>query len=667
MTFVNFLKRWMYRYINKIYFYLPWGDDDFSAANADEVKIKIKPVTQIRNGSYRPNKDSETARQYFYPSTAEWKPTGKVPIYKRYIEGIGEDSSKGCNYRLYKKVDDEYIAVSKDGTLDKADVKPLSSNTTTYTLTQGEYYYKEYIASEGDVLVFDCLRLKIFYKSNYYERDPNIIYDYEPKMLNELDPKLFIQYEVQDKTIHETFPEYITYLDKDKPDAEKQKVFTWEIRHLPRLVRTYVKYKQVEEQFTISPGDGVKNLYSGSSFAPGAVPSEKQPGEAQKDLSTQNSYHKVVPELYKITYMGREYQGTEKNILTVSPDNPNIYNKWCYINFLGQENTSSTITASTAHYRSYKGSLHIKPPYYKGNKALVYNDVVCATSYIALWTTYQQTNSQKKELNYGHIYAGEEYGKLGFNPPPGGQWVSVPGLRLETNDTYHYSSPDMKVQYSGFKPEAAKFSEQPLLNGTLYQFTLDTIKCQGLAHWSPRNGTPIERLPKDTVSIKPATHSAGYACAEDLAHIPAWISQFVTKDKDNPDGFTPPGGGVNVHQYYSVAIYENEEYDDVMKYDYKTYPSFTDIENPLYPQMSLWSRKAEQYDNVPTEFYPNLSEVEKYKWGCGVAVVISRQSRAAYKQWKPSTELFQSYDNYSIDYDAAEEAKKQSINEETSE
>lgn len=664
MTVQSFMKRWVMRYIYKPYFYLPWGGNV-----ASQIKIEIKPMSCIWAGGYSPNQMSEIQRQYFYPKYNEWQPTGDIQIYEKYISGFDrKEITLGCNYRLYKYDNEQnkYIAVKPNGKLDIDDTSPLQKDTVTFNLDFGEYYYKEYVAGEGDVLWFDCLKLVILQKADKYQIYPGVIRDYPDEMLASSNPSYFIQYEDQAHQMHETFPEYLKYLDGLKPEKERNGgIFSWEIKHLPRLVRTYVGYKREKEAFSLAKLPEEAPTGHGVSWGITRTYPDPQPGSAQNDkIAANNPYNKIIPELKRVTFMGLD---TGARISTTNISNK-VYSeskkklvlptKTAVINFERGEYVGSIVIAGTSITHYFKDYYEISAPENKANKTIKVNNAVLGSGYIALWQEYQNSDnfSYQEEIGFGNLYRGEQYGfgSIGATSSvPGGHFYVYPGYTVTTNDTYkidqRFDEPNdhWEIGYmscDGFDSDPVDYDYEGFLDDSILNFNIKTKPAVGTIVYSlprmhPEKTELVERIGK------------GFACAEDCAQFAGWAAKEVTKDGDNPDGFMPASIFSSSAQY-RVTIYENDYVDDITKYEFKCYPEVVDMEHPLFPSDSIHDRKSrEDYDYFHYEEYPKLEEVKDFTHGCGAAVIISRQSRRAYKQWFQVNEMFETNDNYTIDYD----------------
>lgn len=654
-------RRWVLSKINPILFYVPLGNK--AEAPKDKAHIVISPRTQIEMRTFNPYPsipDKSVPFYSFYPKKEDTIATGSLKKYKAFLD-LGEEKKNliptyGCCYRIYKKEYNKetqemaYISVMSNGDLDLEDsFDSLHFNEKNFYLPEGEYYYYEEVSSEGDMIFFDTLKILIFKKDENYHENSSIIKDYSEEETPQDPEMLYIQYKSLDDNLwHETFNGYKGYIYKERSsnsslaleDSEQKKSeFKYFIYHKPKTIKTYTRFKEVQETFESATKNGVERygewaIWTLWKVGPMGKNGDTSQGISPSDTIVSNYMYRIVPEVYKVKVMDKEVSAMSE--IDIQRTGSQTYN-WI-LSFIYNSWTATAGMFDTVGYclQRYDITFPSKESY----KAILLCGVPVSQSYIMSYSQYQLSGfSHSYQDQYGHLY------------------TSISPKGTSGSDTSNLQEPKYNVgvgvavlrggeaRGEGEKVNVFGRTENTLgpnvitktsqLNGTIYNVEAKTGVHTSHITWHDRYGNSDDY----TVTVEPKDTAISYASAEDCAYFAMRAAKAISAqyDTDNPGGYCAYMCDTNAsHCFYDITCWEDNNENPVIV-DTQVY----NIDTAYFPSKPLYERK-----NGEDHVYWRWDQVKDLKEGCGASVLFTRQTRSFYKQWTGKQDSFEVKDTY---------------------
>ena len=699
MTVKDLLRRWVLKTCSPILFYIPGGTTS-PKEKKDKARITFTPLSQVDIKYFYPypkNYDIEIAYYTIIVGKENAKHCGTLPFYDTTTSGKKHDSM-GCRYRIYRKVPEtgEYIAVTKDGEDDPQEKEKLLKNQQTVYLPEGEYYFREFIASEGDKLFFETLKILVFKKGEDYEEPNNIIKDYREEDLPPIEERadlLYIQYKnLFDNEIHETFNNFKRYSGKTGADqvlppdapAEDGQYFNYYIYHEPKMLKVYIEFENNTETYSeIKEGPYIKDsliAYWGPLWTTGPIGKaiidgqEIGDGEVTKgDEVHQNDIHKICPKITKVMLMDKDISSlVSSKVETRSPE----LELYCGLNFLVNGTEGTEVSSDFGYCQSKK--LVYKDCAQKtwkiGNVDLGKNQYAIAYS-----DRYINGFSHFTDDLYGNIYVSGEPGSVGshnadnrFNPTQDIAWGAYitrnnEASRINEDGIREYS----RMEYAG-PPLAQNEVEYSVGKSIVEVKATSTNTGNAIYTWSkakpgarhrpdyPKNGT--ERYAGGVEDTE--LGGTGYVSVGDCSHYATASLRYCSKiDKDTIDSgyingwaplmtasWTPDGNSYDA--FWRIWCYEDDDGNIVKSNTEAFNMDFAPgLSTPLYE-----FKRQQLKDDSELHFCQDLKELKKLSdqgisatKGFATAIIFTRSLRSTYmEQTGKQDEYFSTPRTYDI-------------------
>lgn len=689
MTVKDLLRRWVLKTCSPILFYVPGSAEK---KPDDKARITFSPVSQVDMRYFYPqpkNYDMEIPYYVIITGKENAKPCGTLSVYKTNTSGESH-KSLGCRYRIYKKIQEtgEYIAVTKNGEDDPQEKEKLLSNEQTVYLPEGEYYFREFIASEGDKLFFETLKILIFKKNEDYEESEEIIKDYTEEDLppeEERKDLLYIQYKnLFDDEIHETFNNFKRYsgskgadqvLPQDAP-AEDGQYFHYYIYHEPKLLKVYIEFENNTETFQDIVDESYTKqsliAYWGPEWTTGPVGRFRLPdGTIINERGTltdttqvlPNPIHKICPKITKVMLIDKDIT----NIVTSSKETRKEAEKfYCGLGFLVNGTEGVEVSADFGYCKC--ANLLYKD--YAQN-AWKIGKVNLGIEQYAIAYSERNINGFSHIIDdpYGNIYVKGAPGQVGshssdnkFNPTQDVTW----GAYIVRNTTATGFGIDDKGEE---KKQSTYYSNNggtdPAQTDITYSIGNSIVEVKTTstfaktANYSWRKARAGARHYQDYPKSGDITLSGGiedqenggrgFASVADCSHYATASLHYCSKlDKDTIDsGYTngwapfmtadwvsgPSGNAYGA--YWRIWCYEDSN-GEIIRSSSETFNSdfCPDLATPLY-----WFKYQQLKNNSDLHFCPELPELQKLKEqgitaekGFGAAVIFTRSQRSTYME-----------------------------------
>lgn len=619
MTVKEFMHRWILGCTNKPLFYLPF--------HRSLGKVIIEPMSHIYERMF-------DNKQFFVPYCDQSQLTGTI-----YLQKSGERiPTKGCEYRIYKKVKTssgkyKYISVLENGILDPDEKADMFKNKVELNLPAGTYYYKEFISGEGDILHFDIEKFTV--KANEIT---NLIIDHEPKLV-----QTFLKFTRKE----ESFRIDRTSGGESDPDGYGEfgeNITYWGVHVLfaPTFTRSFTigtTHDNHQEEIVFDLRNDL-NVKTG--------------GLTQRIKHNPNE--KIIPEFTRIVYMGKDFSDHLHQHEVYNDSTRKVWFNLSRQKYVG----SGSVGSDYNNYYTDFYNINLLN-YTKCNPDWYYDDILIHTGYMMLYHDYQIFN---KSSSYNSLYNKEEYN----NPNASidlttktyqGFYIQTRSLKLAKN----YSLD--KYSYYGHLPVSCCISEENeyagggiyILEVTSpiwksmeihkayelnqwwdYAYNIDvkqgreTYYCEEHHKYETRyflEGNTIPQPQLVDTTMTETEHGGGvargYAAAEDIGGASMWICKAVTEsDPDTNGGYSPPYAAPNLGLYFTVTLYYNE--DGTYYTVPQTYSLYQDL---LFPEISphVYKQKKNQY------VYSQLDKFKDCVETCNCAVVFVRQTREHYRDW----------------------------------
>lgn len=615
------------------FFYLPY--------KMRRGNIVINPVTHIHDKRFG-------SKQFFVPYMDNPHTTGEITIY----QGGSQDElpTEGCEYRIYRKITHndgsfEYISVDQNGAFDESETQPMFKNKQTFNLPTGTYYYKEFISAEGDILHFKPVKFVVTNADVGATEPREIIIDHEPKLA-----KCYIKY----KETIDTFKFEADDVSGKNPTS-------------PPNGHGYWGYTAT----SFSGGIELLKDYSTSDFLIGTTDDNESvkyyfyptngSGDVDEQVCMSNPVHKIVPEIYEIKYMGRDYS----NLLNTKPS---LNEEERHIFYNDSGNISGTTPWGSYIQYYFNNFTRIKLDNgTRSNPDLYIGDVLVSTGHVMLYSEYQRFGKLRDE-DTDYLYFGESYSSgtgnqnnqteiyqgyvvvssnllihRGGNPFTDFIYNYIPQKNVEVKDkcdTYVSGG----IYLLGMKTPKYKYKLKKIIydGNDSYWYNIDKTQgteeffCEKHARMETRyfikdNEIEPPNVVETTESVMEygGNTALGYACAEDCGGAAMWACKLITsEDPDTEGGFQPRYTAPDTPLYFTITLYEKGD-------EYCTVPRYYDAQDGLlFPQISPHERKQEECMTV----YNLLDAHKGYERACNVATVFVRQTRDNYASWFGATE-----------------------------
>ena len=697
MTVKDLLRRWVLKTCSPILFYVPGGAEKKSD---DKARIIFSPVSQVDMRYFYPipkNYDIEIPYYVIITGKENAKPCGTLSVYKTTTSGESHESL-GCRYRIYKKIQEtgEYIAVTKNGEDDPQEKEKLLSNEQTVYLPEGEYYFREFIASEGDKLFFETLKILIFKKNEEYKESEEIIKDYTEEDLPPVEERkdlLYIQYKnLFDDEIHETFNNFKRYSGSKGADqvlppdalAEDGQYFHYYIYHEPKLLKVYIEFENNTETFSEIKDESYTKqsliAYWGAEWTTGPIgkftlPDGTQIGDGHlnaNDEVIENKTHKICPKITKVMLMDKDISyliSSEKETRKQSED------FYCGLNFLVNGTEGTEIAADFGYCRCVKLS-------YKdyGQNIWKIGNVNLGNGQYAIAYSERNINgfSHFADDPYGIIYVSGNPGPVGshnsdnrFNPVQDITWGAC--ITRNTKATNRTGSEYSEIRHTEWPSAYTDITysignsivEIKATSTTIGEATYQWQKEGPGARWDP--DYPASGIQVFSGGIEDQENGGrGFASVADCSHYATASLRYCSKlDKDTvdsgyPNGWAPmmtadwvSGPGGNAYgAYWRIWCYEDSN-GEIIRSSSETFNMdfCPDLATPLY-QFKYQQLK----DDSDLHFCPELSELQELadqgivaEKGFGAAVIFTRSQRSTYmEQTGKQDEYFSTPRTYNI-------------------
>lgn len=706
MTVKDLLRRWVLKTCSPILFYIPGGA---TSQKKDKARITFTPLSQVDISYFYPlGRKNEVQVAYYTVIVGKEnaKQCGTLPFYESITTGKKYDSL-GCRYRIYKKVQEtgEYIAVTKNGEDDPQEKEKLLKNQQTVYLPEGEYYFREFIASEGDKLFFETLKILIFKKSEDYEESEKIIKDYTEEDLppeEERKDLLYIQYKnLYDNEIHETFNNFKRYsgntgadqvLPPDAP-AEEGQYFNYYIYHEPKMLKVYIEFENNTETFQDIVDESYTKqsliAYWGPEWTTGPVGRFKLPdGTIINERGTltdmtqvlPNPIHKICPKITKVMLMDKDIT----NIVTSSKETRKEAEKfYCGLGFLVNGTEGVEVSADFGYCKC--ANLLYKD--YAQN-AWKIGKVNLGIEQYAIAYSERNINGFSHIVDdpYGNIYVKGAPGQVGshssdnkFNPIQDVTW----GAYIVRNTTATGFGIDEKGEE---KEQSTYYSNNggtdPAQTDITYSIGNSIVEVKTTstfaktANYSWRKARAGARHYQDYPKSGDITLSGGvedkenggrgFASVGDCSHYATVSLKYCSKmDKDTVDsgypvGWAPydtaswqPGSeGNGLGAFWRMWCYEDDD-NNIIKSNTETFDiDFSpDLATPLY-----WFKYLQLKENSDLHFCQDLKDLKDLEdsgkfatKGFAAAIIFTRSLRSTYmEQTGKSDEYFSTPRTYNI-------------------
>lgn len=673
MTVKDLLRRWVLKTCSPILFYVPGGATT-PKEKKDKARITFTPLSQVDMKYFYPqpkNYDIEIAYYTIIVGKENAKHCGTLPFYDTTTSGEKHDS-KGCRYRIYKKVQEtgEYIAVTKDGEDDPQEKEKLLKNQQTVYLPEGEYYFREFIASEGDKLFFETLKILIFKKDENYEEPSDIIKDYREEDLPPIEERtdlLYIQYKnLFDNEIHETFNNFKRYsgntgadqvLPPDAP-AEDGQYFNYYIYHEPKMLKVYIEFENNTETFSETKDESYtkQSLTYTTVWTTGPVGKFEELGIGDgnlegKDIVKENFIHKICPKITKVMLVDKDVT----NLVTSEKETRQTPEElYCGLNFLVNGTEGTYISADFGYCRCIK--LVYKD--YAQNKWKI-GRVGFGNSQYAIAYSERNINgfSHFADDPYGNIYVSGNPEPVGshnsdnrFNPAQDVAWGAyiIRNTKAINNTGSEYS----KILYEG--PEVANNEVELFINNSIVQVKAGSTTTGGAtyqwqkekpgARWDPSYPASGVEIYSGGIEDQ-EVGGRGFASVGDCSHYATASLRYCSKmDEDTvasgyPNGLAPmmtadwqPNGNA-YGAYWRIWCYEDDE-GNIIKSNTETFNmDFSpDLATPLY-----WFKNRQLKNDSDLHFCPDLKDLKELEdqgiyasKGFAAAIIFTRSLRSTY-------------------------------------
>ena len=704
MTVKDLLRRWVLKTCSPILFYIPGGKKP-----DDKARIIFSPVSQVDIRYFYPypkNQDIEIPYYVVVAGKENAKPCGRLSIYETTTSGATRESL-GCRYRIYKKIQEtgEYIAVTKNGEDDPQEKEKLLKNQQTVYLPEGEYYFREFIASEGDKLFFETLKILIFKKGEGHEEQNDVIKDYREEDLppeEEREKLLYIQYKnLFDNEIHETFDGFKRYSGKPgaeqvlPPDApaEDGQYFSYYIYHEPKMLKVYIEFENNTETFQDIVDESYTKqsliAYWGAEWTTGPVGRFRLPdGTIINEKGTltdttqvlSNPIHKICPKITKVMLMDENIT----NIVTSSKETRKEAEKfYCGLGFLVNGTEGVDVSADFGYckcanllYKDY------------AQKVWKIGNVGFGVEQYAIAYSERNINGFSHFFDdpYGNIYVQGAPGPVGshssdnrFNPAQDVTW----GAYIVRNTTATGFGLDEKGEE---KEQSTYYSNNGGTNPAQTDITYSignsivevktTSTLAKTANYSWRKAKPGARWDPSYPQSGDITLSGGvedkdfggvgFASVSDCSHYATASLRYCSKmDKDTvasgyPNGWAPmmtadwvSGPSGNAYgAYWRMWCYEDDE-ENIIKSNTETFNMdfAPDLATPLY-----WFKHQQLKNNSDLHFCPDLKDLKELadqgiyaEKAFAAAIIFTRSLRSTYmEQTGKSDEYFSTPRTYDI-------------------
>lgn len=638
----EFCKRWIMGCVDPPFFYLPY--------KKRKGNIVINPVTHIHDKRI-------SSRQYFVPYMDDPHTTGEITIFNGYNQE--ETPTEGCEYRIYRKITHadgsfEYIAVNENGELDPNEEQPMLKNKQTLKLPLGTYYYKEYISAEGDILHFKPVKFEVKSSDMNIKEPREITIDHKPKLA-----KCYVK-----------FKETIDYFEIKGDDISGRKQTTspngfgaWGYSTTafgsPILLKDYAERKLKEGTTDDFKEITYKLMSSGA-------------GEVKEQKIIQNPVHKIVPEIYSIKYMDKDYT----HLITKEPS-MNYDESHIYFNESGNISTYYYAGIGIEYYFNDFECIKLSNNT-RSNPDLYISDVLVHHGHVMLYSEYQRfSRLSGEETDY--LYFNENYKTTTANQ---NNSTSINQGFVIVSDNVRImrgSNPFNETIYNYVPQKVIEVKDKcdTYVSDGIYLLGMKTPKYKYIKtetdydgkwdFWYYRSGVASIELPRtnirqgqepyfcethkrweekyfideytvyppdianviETVTEYGGNTALGFACAEDCGGASMWACKVITQeDPDTNGGFQPRYTAPDTALYLTITLYEKgDEYLTVLK----TYDASKGL---LFPQISPHTIKQAERE---TE-YGALEAHKGYEKACNVATVFVRQTRDNYASWFGVTE-----------------------------
>ena len=546
MLLSDFKRRWVLSKINPILFYLPLAAKPKVKKN--KAHIIISPRTQIDMSTFTPYPqipDKVVPYYTFYPKKEDTVVTGSFEKYKSFLTLDTEEENDenkiptyGCCYRLYKKnIDEEtgeisYISVKTNGELDEEDsFDSLHFNQQSFYLEEGTYYYYEEVSSEGDMIFFDTLEIKVFKKDESYQEEEDIIKDYADSETPEDPETLYIHYlSLDDNKKHETFNGYKGYIYKERKnnssivssnEEEEKSEFKYFIYHEPKSIKVYTEFKEVNETYT---GVTKSELYTYSQSTAQGIPwvigpigkGESNPdGTSPTDIPVYNYMYKIVPHVYKTIIMNKQVDAAietdiKKSVYMYDWILSFAYNFW-------DAGVGMYDTVGWA-LQKYKVSF----PKNESHKTISINGVVVTQSYLMSYSQYQIRNfPHAEEDEFGFLYnsitpEATNSDTSNLQTPQYNVGVGIAMQRGgEANNPYSYAGEQILIRAKTENELGEnQIEKNQKLHNTIFEVDIKTGVHQSVIEWTNMVGESGGY----TATLDLKDEAKSYASAEDCAY-----------------------------------------------------------------------------------------------------------------------------------------------------
>lgn len=686
MNINDFKRRYILSLIEPPFFYIPLYKN---TRERKKIDIPIVPLTRVKMKTFQPYPNNPDVTVPYYTFTTDYAEADNCGSVEKYTTTTDSDPvpTYGCSYRIYKKVNDKYIAINKNGDLDPEEKSPLLKNQQTVKLGLGKYYYREYVASEGDSLMFSDLEIYLFQKTKKWKQSEEaqipVILDYTQSDIPQDSKGLFyIRYfSLEDNKIHETFEGYKGYKNKQGQDV----TFFYKIYHKPKLLKVYTRFKTEAEHLQSAEKDMENYYYWSISYVSGVtvgnvlveqwiydeiVGQEHDPWYntnllsdgscTESDKVIDNPIYKVIPYVDKIVFMDKQiFTETKEELI----DNPNKNGYNIPLIFLKAGHWSSAIMGGICGV-CLRYNITFQP--YQAQKTLYVDGVQLTESFLMEYDKYTAGNyAYRGNDEYSALYSHRNIGVLGCGNQDNHHSISQSlqvGAAVERSNLVTNSSKKGEATLSlqtSFTPVSSSITRQTYLNGAIVEVSLRPTIQESTFSWTneaevfpstypPPAGSSTEYSMRED-QVKTAI---SYVCAEDVAQFAVRLCSTISKkDPDNLGGYSSymMTGKENAYPaFFRTTAYEDEHGEPKVVYD-ETFNIETGIQS-IGTSSLIDYKYRKWYGNPENEhYYPKMDTVKDLNDGYGCTVIFNRQTRKGYKEWMGVAEpLFESNDDYTI-------------------